>query len=341
MIIRSDNYITQPLVACGIIVYNQKDFIAQCIEGMLMQECNFPFNIVVADDCSTDGTQDILRTYQQKYPDKIKLVLNEQNGGIAANWVSCCRAMEGGDYVSFCDGDDYWSNTRKLQLQVDYLRAHPKCVAVSSNFDTMNADGSNYVSCSRSACPPLTGLVQQDLWSNGKAQNAWCTFMFPKKVFDEHMPLQGFIEHNFPFQDWPALVVMSEYGEFDYMPISTCVVRQVVGSDSNAVDIEKLARRQERCRSMNKYLASLFPDVLPVDDDETFDRYIALTMISLCIQNGDYKKAKELACKSGHKNFRYWCCQTRLTFWIFRVAKLGREKLSALKQKMFVSHIKS
>lgn len=336
MIIRSDNYITNPVVACGIIVYNQKDFIAQCIDGMLNQVCDFPYNIVIADDGSTDGTQDILREYQSRYPEKIKLVLNEQNGGIAANWVSGCKEFEGGEFVSFCDGDDYWSNPKKLQLQVDYLRAHPECVAVSSDYDNMNEDGSDYIACYRSKRPPLTGYVQEDLWSSGKAQNAWCTFMFSKKVFDEHMPLQGFIEHNFPFQDWPALVVISAYGTFDYMPISTCVVRRVKGSDSNAIDIGKTLRRQERSRTMNKYLASLFPN-LKQDTDDVFDRYIALTMISVCIRNSDYQQAKAYAIKSGRKNLRYWCCQTKWTFWAFRTAKLVKQKLSALKRKLNIS----
>lgn len=338
MIIRSDNYITQPLVACGIIVYNQKDFIAQCIEGMLQQQCDFPFNIVVADDCSTDGTQDILRTYQQKYPDKIKLVLNEQNGGIAANWVSCCRAMEGGDYVSFCDGDDYWSNTKKLQLQVDYLRAHPKCVAVSTDVDNIDASGKIIAHNVRRENPPLVGNVQKDLWGASNATATWSSYMFTRFAFDK-IPLQGFIDYDFPFQDWPAMVIMAAYGEFQFLPISTVAYRVAEGSDSHAIDYNKLLRRQERCRSMNKYLASLFPDVLPVDDDETFDRYIALTMISLCIQKGDYEKAKELACKSGHKNFRYWCCQHKWSFYLFRAAKLSKAHIHNLKRKI-VNHIK-
>ncbi len=320
MILRSSSYISNPVVACGIIVYNQKEYITQCIEGMLMQECDFPFNIVIADDCSTDGTQDILREYQAKYPDKIKLVLNETNGHIAKNWVSCARALEGGEFVSFCDGDDYWSNPHKLQLQVDYLRQHPECVAVSTDYDTINSDGSNYQSFVQKDNPPLTGLVQYDLWTSGKARNAWCCFMFTRQAFDK-IPLQGFIDHDFPFQDWPALVIIAGYGEFHYIPESTCVVRKVIGSDSHAVDIDKLLRRQQRSRTMNKYLASLFPDVLPVDDDETFDRYIALTMISTCMQNGNYRRAKDFARKSGHKNVRYWCCQTWITFWAFIFAK--------------------
>lgn len=329
MIIRSDNYITNPVVACGIIVYNQKEYIAQCIDGMLQQECEFPFNIVISDDCSTDGTQEILHKYQSRHPDKIKLVLNETNGHIAKNWVSCARALEGGEFVSFCDGDDYWSNPHKLQMQVEYLRQHPECVAVSTDYDNMDADGNNYRPCVKKSNPPKTGYVQYDFWTSGKAQNAWCCFMFTRQAFDK-IPLQGFIDHDFPFQDWPVLVIISGYGEFGYIQESTCVVRQVIGSDSHSKDIDTLLLRQQRCRTMNKYLASLFPDVLPVDDDETFDRYIALTMISMCIQKKDYKRAKEFARKSGRKNLRYWCCQTHITFWMFFIVKNIWNKIKSI-----------
>lgn len=320
MILRSDNYISNPIVACGIIVYNQKDYIAQCIEGMLMQECNFPFNIVIADDCSTDGTQDILREYQTKYPDKIKLVLNEKNGGIAANWVSCCRALEGGEFVSFCDGDDYWSNPEKLQLQVDYLQQHPECVAVSTDIDYIDYSDKIIAQNVRRDNPPLVGRVQEDLWGPGKSVATWSSYMFTRLAFDK-IPFQGFIDHDFPFQDWPAMVIMAAYGEFQFLPISTVAYRIVEGSDSHAVDFEKMARRQERCRSMNKYLASLFPNVLPMDDDETFDRYIAMTMVGICIKNNDYRRARQFAIQSGRNGLKFLCCCTWLTFQIWRLMK--------------------
>lgn len=207
-----------------------------------------------------------------------------------------------------------------MQLQVDYLRQHPKCVAVSTDIDNVDESGNILKQNVRQDNPPLTGWVQQDLWSNGKAVATWSSYMFKREAFDK-IPLQGFIDHDFPFQDWPAMVIMAAYGEFQYLPISTVAYRVVIGSDSHAVDIDKLLLRQQRCRTMNKYLASLFPDVLLVDDDETFDRYIALTMISICMQNGDYRRAKDFARKSGHKNVRYWCCQTWLTFWAFIFAK--------------------
>lgn len=322
MIIRSENYITNPVVACSIIVYNQKDFIVQCIEGMLSQKCDFPFNIVVADDCSTDGTQDVLRDYQAKYPDKVKLVLNEKNRHIAANWVSGCKELEGGEFVAFCDGDDYWSNPNKLQLQVEYMRQHKECVALSTSNEVLDAQGIKRVEKKR----PLTGMVQEDLWTRGLAMAHWSSFMMRKDIFDEHIPLDGFVEHHFPFQDWPAMVIMAGYGEFHYLPIVTTTYRVGHESDSHAVDIKKLLLRQEKSREMNKYLASLFPN-LHQDSDEVFDKYIALTVISICIQNGDYKNAKAYARKSEHKNLRYWCCQTKLTFYLFRFAKLLRARI--------------
>lgn len=329
MIIRSKNYITNPIVACSIIVYNQKEYIGQCLDGILSQQCDFPFNIVVADDCSTDGTQEVLREYQTKCPDKIKLVLNEQNGHIAANWVSCCREFEGGEFVAFCDGDDYWSNPKKLQLQVEYMRKHNECVALSTNNEVLSDDGTRVIENK----PPLTGWVQEDLWSAGLAMAHWSSFMMRKDIFDAHMPLDGFIEHHFPFQDWPAMVVMAGYGEFHYLPIVTTTYRVIHESDSHCTNLEKVTIRQEKSRSMNKYLASLFPN-LKQDSDEVFDRYIALTLISVCIQNGDYEKAKEYARKSGRKNFRYWCCQTKLTFNAFRTAKLCRAKINNLKRRL-------
>lgn len=331
MIIRSDNYISRPVVACGIIVYNQKQWIKQCLDGMLAQECDFPYNIVVADDCSTDGTQDVLREYQAQYPDKIKLVLNEQNGHIAKNWVSCARALEGGEYVAFCDGDDYWSNPKKLQLQVGYMRAHTDCVAVSTDVDNIDEQGHIIKRNVYQHNPPLTGMVQYDMWTGGKSIATWSSYLFHRTAFDK-IPLQGFIDHDFPFQDWPATVIMAAYGEFHFLPISTVAYRVVEGSDSNGVNIQKIARRQIRTFQMNQYLASLFPETLPMDDEETYFRYLAGTLVASCILCNEYKQAKMYARKNHNwKSLRNWCCQTWITFQLWRMAKIMRRGINKLK----------
>lgn len=110
-------------VSCHIITYNQKDYISQCINGILMQQTDFPFEIIIGDDNSTDGTREILIDYQNKYPEIIKLNLRIERGkGIPGkeNFLSTL-AMCKGKYISLCDGDDYWTDPYKLQKQQDFL----------------------------------------------------------------------------------------------------------------------------------------------------------------------------------------------------------------------------
>jgi glycosyltransferase involved in cell wall biosynthesis len=130
----------RPLVSCHIITYNQKDYISKCIEGALMQETSFPYEIVIGDDCSTDGTREILINYAKNYPEKIRLNLREKRGkGIPGqenfhSTLSLCK----GKYVALCDGDDYWYDKNKIQLQADYLETHSDCVITSHNARVIN-----------------------------------------------------------------------------------------------------------------------------------------------------------------------------------------------------------
>lgn len=108
------------MVSVCCTTYNHKEFIGQAIESFLLQETSFRYEIVIGDDCSTDGTTEILRSYKEKYPDKIKLILPEKNRGAHLNTINTLNACEG-KYIALCDGDDYWTNPQKLQKQVDFL----------------------------------------------------------------------------------------------------------------------------------------------------------------------------------------------------------------------------
>jgi len=108
------------LVSVCITVYNLETYISQAIEGALMQETNFPFEIIIGDDASIDKTREICLSYQKKYPDKIKLVFHEKNVGVARNDISVVKVAQG-KYLAWCDGDDYWIDNRKLQKQYEVL----------------------------------------------------------------------------------------------------------------------------------------------------------------------------------------------------------------------------
>lgn len=119
-----------PLVSICSITYNHAPFIRQCLDGFLMQQCNFPIEIIINDDCSTDGTTEIIREYAEKYPDKIFPIFHEENlysqgvRGMAQKFV---YPKARGKYIALCEGDDYWIDPLKLQKQVDFLESHPEC----------------------------------------------------------------------------------------------------------------------------------------------------------------------------------------------------------------------
>ncbi len=117
-----------PLVSICCITYNHAAFIRKCLDGFLMQETTFPIEILIHDDCSTDGTTEIIQEYAAKYPELIFPLYEQENQyqqGKAAeiDFYNYRRAR--GKYIAYCEGDDYWIDPLKLQKQVDFMEANP------------------------------------------------------------------------------------------------------------------------------------------------------------------------------------------------------------------------
>lgn len=110
----------EPLVSICCITYNQEGLIVDAIESFLMQRTTFPIEILIGEDCSTDGTEKIVREYERLYPGKVRLFVSEQNIGGMRNLQNLIKNVKG-RYIALCEGDDYWLNPDKLQKQVDVL----------------------------------------------------------------------------------------------------------------------------------------------------------------------------------------------------------------------------
>lgn len=113
-----------PLLSIVTITYNHEPYIAKTIEGVLMQQVNFPIEYIIAEDCSTDRTRKICEEYVAKYPKLINLLPSDHNLGAKENEYRAMKTARG-KYIAFCEGDDYWTDPLKLQKQVDFLEAHP------------------------------------------------------------------------------------------------------------------------------------------------------------------------------------------------------------------------
>jgi glycosyltransferase involved in cell wall biosynthesis len=112
--------ISRPVVSIVTISYNQEKYIAQAIDSFLMQQTNFDFEVIIADDNSRDKTSAIICEYAKKYPHIIKPILRKKNIGVQLNFIDALKHAQG-DFIAICEGDDYWTDPTKLQRQVDFL----------------------------------------------------------------------------------------------------------------------------------------------------------------------------------------------------------------------------
>jgi glycosyltransferase involved in cell wall biosynthesis len=131
-----------PVIRIVLVTYNHENFIAQCIDSILMQRVTCSYEILILEDYSTDGTRDIVREYFEKYPEVIHLSLAKRNKNSNEDWANAMKTARG-EFVALMDGDDYWTSPYKLQKQVDYLRAHPECSMCFHNVSTIYEDGRN------------------------------------------------------------------------------------------------------------------------------------------------------------------------------------------------------
>lgn len=130
----------EPLVSVHTTAYNHAPYIRKCIEGVLAQKTDFPFEFLIGEDCSTDGTREIVMEYAARYPGIIRVVTSDANVGSKENGFRC-QALSRGKYVAFCEGDDYWTDPLKLKKQIEFLEKNPKFVGVGSDYAVSDASG--------------------------------------------------------------------------------------------------------------------------------------------------------------------------------------------------------
>ena len=116
------------------ITYNHEKYIRKCLDGFLKQETRFPYEILIHDDCSTDGTVDILKEYEKKYSN-IKVLYESENQfskGVKIAFDIMLPLIKT-KYAAICEGDDYWTDINKLEKQVSFMEENPKCVMTVHN----------------------------------------------------------------------------------------------------------------------------------------------------------------------------------------------------------------
>lgn len=212
-------------VSIFMLTYNQEKLISQAIEGVLMQKTNFRYELVIGEDSSTDQTAKICKEYAARYPEKIKLLLNNENIGIGANYIKTYQECTG-KYVAICDGDDYWIDPLKLQKQVDFLEKNSDYRIVYTN--NYNLFSSGVVTEPNNYDRPQTTFFEDLIQGNYIAS---VTVLFKREPLTEKMC--NWIPH-FPFGDWPTyLLVLAGGGNIFFLDESTAVYRKDFGTSTS------------------------------------------------------------------------------------------------------------
>lgn len=305
--------------------YNRQDTISQTIESILYQRCNFDFEIVIGDDCSTDHVRNILLEYKQKYPDIIKLLFHENNIGLGANWASCVKLCQG-KYIANCDNDDYWHNPNKLQLQVDFMESHSDYGVIHTDYRTHNRVTGKIEECE--AYIDDSQLSLQKAFFHGKYKICNATMMYRRDVLLKYIPLDDYINYKFTLQDWNTWLILAAYTKFYHLSVSTATFGVETESITRANDIEKLEKRMSAEKQMYKYLCNIFPNNLPFDE-KGYDSYTNHVLLNLAYKKLDYQSAKKLAILLKNENYlspKILYANNPVKFYVFGLLKRLKSK---------------
>ena len=212
-----------PLVSIVCATYNHEPYLARALDGFLMQETTFPIEIILAEDCSTDGTRQVIEDwldvnveerqegnlYLLKNGMLLRYIWSENNVGATANEKRAMAAASG-KYIAFCEGDDYWIDSKKLQKQVDFLEENPEyvvCFARCKHYDVESASWKNdNCECLFRSGNTVADVTSELLFSRWYTQPL--TMMFVKEVYD-----LDWYDHYKYFRDLQQIFLLLQRGK--------------------------------------------------------------------------------------------------------------------------------
>lgn len=244
-------------------VYNQEKYLRQCFDGFVMQKTNFAFEVIVHDDCSTDGSVSIIKEYRERYPTIFKTILQSENqfskGGFAlVHKIMLIEAQ--GDLIAFCEGDDYWTDPNKLQKQFDLMSSHPDCSICFHYVQTVNAEGFPMgVSSPRKYGflwnKGIVGLENYlfELCYNDNFTYQLSSYMIKRDCLSEAIEKNLFNLKDFPYGDVPFQIAALLYGNGYCIPTFMSNYRDMSGGWTSNLMSKKQNQIELAKRELKSY----------------------------------------------------------------------------------------
>lgn len=329
MIISSPKIISNPDVSVFIITYNQEQTIAQTIDSILMQEGDFSLELIIGEDCGTDGTREICLAYQQKHPEQITLLLQDSNQGITKNYIDTlllCR----GKYINVCAGDDYWCDKQKLAKQIAFFEANPGFGAVTTGGYRLLVEKNKFIEGIPPLQPAPDGNVFDKTWRGGVYAMP-LSLLFKAELL-KHFNFDEFIRRKFSVEDVPMQAILAKHTKFGHIA-DLCVVYRVYNSSQTFINFNhpRYLYYHQGLVEIKRYLDELFPGEVEFSEQWAHD-YMVYRRFLVSVYNFDYKTArKELASLQKINTKEQKALQrtkTRIGFYTFALVKRWKLKQS-------------
>lgn len=266
-----------PVVSVCMITYNHEKFISEAIEGVLMQKTNFPIELIIGEDCSTDNTRKIVKEYEKKYPEIIVAQYPQTNLGMMKNFTSVLQSARG-KYIALCEGDDYWTDPLKLQKQVDFLERNTDYGLVFAKVKVYKESTKSFVSEFGKKINSLKDLI----YSNSIPTLTTC---FRKNLLDLYMNDKSFYPNEWLIQDYPMWIYLFANSKVHFFDGIFGVYRELDNSASHSLNVDRRIQFIDSILNMQLYFCEMYKSNCSFK--LIYDHYFA-TICNTLLKHGIY-----------------------------------------------------
>lgn len=282
-----------PLLSIICTAYNHEKYIRECLDGFLMQKTDFLFEIIVHDDASTDTTAKIIKEYELKYPNLFNNIYQFENQYSKKDvniWYDIMLPKAKGKYIAICEGDDYWTDSTKLQKQVNYLEDNAEVGLCHTGYKRYLQNTQKVVHCNMkfSEDNVFVGLM------TARYPIATVTTVFRKDIWQQYVIDINPTSKSWIMGDLPFWIYLSRIYKVHYFNTTTSTYRVLDESASHAKQIDKMIQFDESVKDvkmffLEKYISNDIKEDIEIIKKEVDTIFIYRKLIAYATCKGPLK----------------------------------------------------
>ena len=323
------------LVDVLIITYNQENYIEKCVMSAINQKTNFKYRILVGEDCSTDKTKDILKIIENKYPNRLKIIYNKKNIGANDNFNHLLK-LSNSKYIAVLDGDDYWIDQNKLQMQYEYMEKNPNCIICHTRTKVVDFQGNDlgysYPIKRTKSKSDIKDQLKRNLISNLTA--------FYRNNYVNKIP--NYAKKHYA-TDWIIYILLAQYGTIDFIDYITAAYRiNEKGAMKSTNDIDKIKTKIKMYILLKNKLSKKYVKLIDKLINREKSKKYALLSYNYAINNKKNLGLKYLYISLFKYGFNTYCLPLKILViiriflpFLYNIFKL----INISKTKSFIKYI--